>query len=145
MILNEVDPKGGHTVLATDVDLPILNRAKTGKDYLPEMVRSVPKDVLARYFTFDGKTYSVTDDIKRRVTFRRHDLLSDAYPTDVDIILCRNVVIYFTDDAKRHIYSGFARALRPGGLLFVGGSEMIMKSQELGFRTAATSIYQKAA
>ena len=145
MILNEVDPKGGHTILATDVDLPILNRARTGKDYLPEMVRAVPKDVLSKYFTTDGKTYSVTDEIKRRITFRRHDLLSDAYPTDVDIILCRNVVIYFTDDAKRHIYGGFARALRPGGLLFVGGSEMIMKSQELGFKTAATSIYQKAA
>jgi chemotaxis protein methyltransferase CheR len=145
IILNEVDPKGSHTVLATDVDLPILNRARAGKEYLPEMVRSVPRDVLARYFTFDGTTYGVTGDVKRRVTFRRHDLLSDPYPADVDMILCRNVVIYFTDEAKRHIYGGFAKALRPGGLLFVGGSEMIMKSQELGFKTAATSIYQKAA
>ena len=63
----------------------------------------------------------------------------------MDIILCRNVVIYFTDEAKAHIYRGFAKALRPGGLLFIGGSEMIMRSGEIGFRTAGTNMYQRAA
>jgi chemotaxis protein methyltransferase CheR len=146
MILNEVDPRGGHNVLATDVDVPILNRARNGDGYAAAEVRSIPPPILKKYMIQerDG-TYRVTDEIRRRVSFRRHDLLSDAYPQDLDFILCRNVVIYFTEPAKQQIYSGFAKALRPGGFLFVGGSEMIMRSSDLGFRATSTSIYQRAA
>ncbi len=145
IILNELDPNGAHTVLATDVDMPILGRAKSGAGYLPNEVRSVPAPILAKYFVESAGTYSVTDVVKRRVTFRRQDLLSDPYPRDQDLILCRNVVIYFTEEAKQHIYTGFAAALRAGGLLFVGGSEMIMRSHEIGFSTIGTSMYRKAA
>jgi chemotaxis protein methyltransferase CheR len=145
MVLNEVDPRGAHTVLATDVDMPVLARARTGSGYIAPDVRSVPPALLRRYFTETNGVYSVTEDVKRRVTFRRQDLLSDPYPQDIDIILCRNVVIYFTDAAKQKIFAGFAKALRPGGYLFIGGSEMIMRSQDLGFRSASTSIYQRAA
>jgi len=146
MILNEVDPRGGHTVLATDVDVPILNRARNGDGYAAAEVRSIPPAILKKYMlqASDG-TYRVTDEIRRRVSFRRQDLLSDTYPTDLDFILCRNVVIYFTEAAKQQIYAGFAKALRPGGFLFVGGSEMIMRSGDLGFRASSTSIYQRAA
>jgi chemotaxis protein methyltransferase CheR len=145
MLLHEVDPRGAHSVIATDVDMPILNRARTGTGYPEAEIRSVPLAILKKYFTFDGQTYSVVDDIRRKVQFRKHDLLKDAYPADLDLILCRNVVIYFTDDAKQQIYNGFSRALRPGGYLFIGGSEMIMRAQETGFKTTSTSIYQKAA
>jgi chemotaxis protein methyltransferase CheR len=145
IILNELDPRGTHTVLATDVDMPILARATSGSGYLQNEVRSVPPAILAKYFVESNGTYSVTNEIKRRVTFRRQDLLSDPYPKDQDLILCRNVVIYFTEEAKQHIYAGFSAALRPGGLLFVGGSEMIMRSHEIGFSTIGTSMYRKAA
>ncbi len=146
MILNEVDPKGAHTIVATDVDMPILNKARSGAGYLPADIRSVPPALVKKYFIEEpGGTFKVTDDLKRRVTFRRHDLLSDPYPRELDVILCRNVVIYFTDVAKAHIYDGFAKALRPGGLLFIGGSEMIMRSTDLGFKTAGTNLYQRAA
>lgn len=146
MILNEVDPRGSHTIIATDVDMPILSRAREGKGYFPSEVRSVPAPLVKKYFVEEpGGTFRVVDDLKRRITFRRHDLLSDAYPQDLDLILCRNVVIYFTDVAKQQIYNGFGKALRPGGLLFIGGSEMIMRSGELGFRTAGTNMYQRAA
>lgn len=145
MILAELDPRGAHTVIATDVDVPILSRARDGSGYLPSEVRSVPAKYLKRYFVEENGTYRVADEIRRRITFRRQDLLSDPYPGDLDLILCRNVVIYFTEKAKEHIYSGFAKALRPGGVLFVGGSEMIMRSGEIGFRTAGTNLYQKAA
>ena len=101
--------------------------------------------MLKKYFAKAADGYSVSDEIKRKIQFRRHDLLKDAYPTDLDLILCRNVVIYFTEEAKQKIYAGFAKALRPGGFLFIGGSEMIMRSQDTGFRTAGTSIYQRAA
>ena len=145
MILNEVDPRGAHSVIATDVDMPILNRARGGASYPAAEVRSVPPAFLKKYFARDGDTYSVHEEIKRKVQFRRHDLLKDTYPADLDLILCRNVVIYFTEEAKEKIYAGFAKALRPGGFLFIGGSEMIMRSQDAGFRPSGTSIYQRAA
>ena len=145
MILNELDPRGNHQIIATDVDVPILNRARTGIGYLPAEVRGVPPEILRKYFVFDGSTYKVTDDIKRRITFKRHDLLSDPYPADLDLILCRNVVIYFNDEAKAVIYRGFAESLKPGGYLFIGGSEMIMRAADIGFRSASTSIYRRLA
>lgn len=145
MILAEVDPKGGHTIMATDVDTPILNMARAGTGYRPDEVRSVPPAILKKYFVFDGTSYAVTDDIRRRVQFRRHDLLSDPYPTDLDLILCRNVVIYFNDEAKAKIYQGFAKAIRPGGYLFIGGSEMLIRPAELGLKAATASMFQRAA
>ncbi|HST01105.1 MAG TPA: protein-glutamate O-methyltransferase CheR [Usitatibacter sp.] len=146
MILSELDPRGAHNIIATDVDLPILNRAREGTGYLPAEVRAVPPAIARKYFVQEaGGTFKVSEEIKRKVTFRRHDLLSYAYPRDLDMILCRNVVIYFTDAAKAHIYRGFAGALRADGLLFIGGSEMIMRSGEIGFRTAGTNLYQRAA
>lgn len=146
MILNEIDPRGAHSIVATDVDMPILARAREGTGYLPAEIRSVPPALAKKYFLPEpGGTFRVTDELKRRISFRKHDLLSDAYPQDLDMILCRNVVIYFTDEAKQQIYSGFGKSLRPGGLLFIGGSEMIMRSHDLGFRTAGTSMYQRAA
>lgn len=145
IILNELDPRGTHTILATDVDMPILSKAATGAGYPQNEVRSVPPEILAKYFAESDGTYRVTEVVKRHVTFRRHDLLTDPYPKDQDLILCRNVVIYFTEEAKQHIYAGFSAALRPGGLLFVGGSEMIMRSHEIGFSTIGTSMYRKAA
>jgi chemotaxis protein methyltransferase CheR len=146
IILDELNPQSRHSIVATDVDMPALNRAKSGSGYLPAEVRSTPPAVLKKYLVKDpNETYRVVDALKRRIQFRRQDLLSDPYPKDIDIILCRNVVIYFTEEAKQHIYAGFAASLRPGGLLFIGGSEMIMRSHEMGFRTAGTSMYQKAA
>jgi len=145
MILDRIDPTGRHSILATDVDMPILSRAKDGSGYLPSEVRSVPAEYLKKYFIQEDGTYRVVDAIRHKVTFRRHDLLKDPYPSDLDLILCRNVVIYFTDEAKQHIYAGFSRALRPGGVLFVGGSEMIMRSGDIGLRTAGVNLYQRAA
>ena len=146
MILNEIDPTGAHSIVATDVDVPILNRAREGKGYLASEVRSVPAPLVKKYFIEEPSgTFRVTEELKRRITFRRQDLLSDPYPQDLDVILCRNVVIYFTDEAKTHIYNGFAKALRPGGLLFIGGSEMIMRSSDIGFRSAGTNLYLRAA
>ncbi|HMS57326.1 MAG TPA: protein-glutamate O-methyltransferase CheR [Tepidiformaceae bacterium] len=145
MILNEIDPRGGHTILATDVDIPVLSRARDGRGYLASEVRSVPEPVLKKYFTREGETYAVNDTVKRMVTFRHHDLLKDPYPSDLDVILCRNVVIYFTEQAKHVIYTGFTQALRPGGYLFVGGSELISRSRDLGLKTDGTSLYPRAA
>lgn len=145
MMLDEMDAASAHTILGTDIDLRSLRQSRDGSGYSSAEVRGVPPALCAKYLTRAGETYAVNDALKRRLSFRRHDLLSDPYPNGVDVILCRNVVIYLTDEAKQHIYSGFAKALRPGGLLFVGGSEMIMKPQQIGFRSTGLGMYQRAA
>lgn len=146
IILDELNPQSRHSIIATDVDMPALNRARSGTGYLPAEVRSAPPALTKKYFVQEAAgTWKVAESLKRRIQFRRHDLLSDPYPKDIDLILCRNVVIYFTEEAKQHIYKGFSSSLRPGGVLFIGGSEMIMRSHEMGFRTAGTSMYLKAA
>jgi chemotaxis protein methyltransferase CheR len=59
------------------------------------------------------------------------------------LIVCRNVVIYFTEEAKAALYQRFYEALRPGGVLFVGGTEVISRSTEIGFRSYGISFYQR--
>ena len=70
--------------------LPAAAKARSGTGYLPADIRSVPPELVKKYFVEEpGGTFKVTEDLKRRVTFRRHDLLSDAYPRELDVILCR--------------------------------------------------------
>ena len=146
MILADLDPSGAHTIIATDIDLPALARARSGSGYLPSEVRGVPAELAARFLTEEpAGAFRIDDQLKRRVAFREHNLLTDPYPANLDLILCRNVVIYLTEPAKQQIYAGFAKALRPGGLLFVGGSEVIFRSNELGLQPGAPNMYLRAA
>ncbi len=144
ILLQELSPDAHHSVLATDVDFGARSQAREGS-YSPADVRSVPSALLEKYFEFDGERYLVRAALKRQVTFRHHDLLNDDYPTELDLVLCRNVVIYFTDEAKMRIHERFAASLRPGGLLFVGGSEMLAHPGDYGLVSAATGFYHKAA
>ena len=77
------------------------------------------------------------------VTFKKHDLILDSYEKDFDLIICRNVVIYFNQDVKDAIYQKFSSSLKKGGLLFVGATESIYNYKEYGFEKASTFIYRK--
>ena len=80
------------------------------------------------------------------IRFAKHDLLTDRCPNGpFDLIACRNVVIYFTEEAKERIFQGFVRGLRPGGVLFVGGTEAIMRPQTLGLSVTGAGFYRKDA
>jgi len=70
-------------------------------------------------------------------------MLSSPFPKDMDLIICRNVVIYFTGETKDVLYRKFYGALRPGGILFVGATEIIPRPQEIGFRSFGISFYKK--
>ena len=67
----------------------------------------------------------------------------DKFETNIDLILCRNVVIYFTEEAKNKLYQRFLEALKPGGVLFVGGTEAILNFRELGYQSYLPFFYQK--
>ncbi len=143
MILDEMDPIGRHQILATDLDEEILKVARTGT-YNEKDIKSVSPSRRARYFTQQGDLFTVKPVIKAQVQFERQNLLSDPFPLDLDLILCRNVVIYFTEEAKDELYRRFHRALRPGGILFVGGTESLLKAREMGFASASPFFYRAA-
>lgn len=142
ILLDELSPARRHRIEATDIDTRILRVAVEGR-YAAELLRNVGPARLAKYFRAENGSFVVCDEIKRRVNFRRHDLLTDAYGTGYDLIVCRNVQIYFTREAQHRINSGFARALNPGGVLFLGASESIFEYRELGFERMAMSFYRK--
>ena len=83
------------------------------------------------------------DEIKRCIEFKRHNLLKDPFETGFDLILCRNVVIYFTEEAKDQLYANFFRSLKPGGILFVGATEAILNFRSLGYTSFQPFFYQK--
>jgi chemotaxis protein methyltransferase CheR len=144
MLLEEVAPGRPHAIVATDIDERILARAERGDGYTESDLRQVDAGRRARFLTrsADG-TYAVTPALKRRVTFQRQDLLTRVPGRDFDLIVCRNVVIYFTEDAKQALYGRMEAALRPGGMLFVGGTEIIAGARELGLAPELTSFYRK--
>ncbi|MFY9603442.1 MAG: CheR family methyltransferase, partial [bacterium] len=91
----------------------------------------------------EGENFRVKDRVKDLVTLQRHDLLQDPFPGTFDLILCRNVVIYFTEKAKERLYKRFYEALNPGGILFTGATEQIFNSRELGFINLSPFFYQR--
>lgn len=142
IIMDRLTKDKKHNILATDIDLTILQKAKEGK-YIKSDIKNVDSNILDKYFQKKDENYYISEDIKKRVNFKRHDLILDRYDSGFDLIVCRNVVIYFTQDAKRKIYEKFYDALNPGGLLFVGATESIYNYREIGFEKAATFIYKK--
>ncbi len=143
IILEELSPGTNHKIIATDLDETILKQARAGGPYMEQDVRNVNPQRLAKYFRKEGDKYWVADSIRNRVKFRRHNLLSDPYEDNCDLILCRNVVIYFTDNAKSKINRGFHASLREGGVLFIGGSEIIFDSSKIGLCVIIPSFYRK--
>ncbi|WP_234119574.1 CheR family methyltransferase [Clostridium hydrogenum] len=129
-------------ILATDIDATILNRAKTG-EYLESEIKNVEKQDLHKYFKNMGDKYIIDESIKSMIIFKKHDLILDSYESDFDLIVCRNVVIYFNQDVKEKIYKKFSQSLKKGGLLFVGATESIYNYKEYGFEKASTFIYRK--
>ncbi|MCL6477592.1 MAG: protein-glutamate O-methyltransferase CheR [Peptococcaceae bacterium] len=142
ILLDELMPGGVYRLDATDLDKTILETARVGK-YSPDAVKNVSKERLARHFTVDGGSYLISERIKSKVSFRRHDLLTEEYQSGYDLIVCRNVTIYFTREAQDKINKNFSRSLQPGGVLFIGGSEMIFNYQELGLEKILPCFYRK--
>lgn len=144
MILNEVAPGGKHQIIASDIDTAILERAQEGRYHI-KSVAGLPEHYFQKYFQRDGEVVMVKPELKKIVKFKKHDLLKDPYEILCDLIICRNVVIYFTEEAKNAIYRKFYQALKPGGVLFIGSTEQIFQAQEIGFKSVALFFYQKAA
>jgi chemotaxis protein methyltransferase CheR len=142
MVLNEFLPLDKIKIIATDIDKDILNKARIGI-YLDKSVANLPNVYKDKYFTVEGNYYRIKDEVKRCVEFKHHNLLADPYPQNCDLIVCRNVLIYFTEEAKTDIYMKFNKSLKDEGVLFVGSTEQIILYNKYNFRSIQTFFYQK--
>lgn len=141
MLLDELNPAGRHQVLATDLDEQILKVAVEGV-YTEKDIKNVSPARRSRYFRQEGDRFAVLPALRSRVQFQRHNLLSDPFPSGIDLLLCRNVVIYFTEEAKDELYRRFHQSLNPGGILFVGGTESLLRARELGYASVSPFLYR---
>ncbi len=142
MILSKLMPISKVKVLATDIDENVIARAKLGI-YPERSLNEVPNDMRMKYFEKEGTNYVVRDEIKKTVQFKKHNLLSDPFETNFDLIVCRNVLIYFTEEAKEILYTKFSQALKKDGIFFVGSTEQIFNADRFSFKSADTFFYQK--
>lgn len=142
IIMDEIAPQGLLRLEATDIDKKILEVAKAGK-YDPRFLKNVSPQRLAKYFRKEGDQYCIIETIKRMVTFRYHDLLLDKYGSGYDLIICRNVTIYFTPEMQDYLYANFYQALAPGGVLFIGATENMLKYRDFGYEKISPWFYQK--
>jgi chemotaxis protein methyltransferase CheR len=129
-------------IVATDIDKQVLDKARMGL-YNDKSIASVPDEFKKKYFTQVGNSFKISDEIKKCVEFKEHNLLRDAYPMDCHLIVCRNVVIYFTEEAKNEIYKKFNNSLKQDGILFIGSTEQIMNYKELNYRRNQSFFFQK--
>ncbi len=137
--LDKINP-----VLAVDIDQGAISIAQKA-NYRKAQLINVPKEYVQKYLTSrdGGETYDVNPDIKQRVSFKRMNMIEDSFGYNFDLILCRNVVIYFTAETKMKLYKKFFEALAPGGYFLVGGTEQIFGYQQIGFESAGPFLYTK--
>lgn len=117
-------------VFATDIDERAIAAGRAGL-YSEAIVTDVPPTRLRQYFIKEGEKYRVRKEIRERVLFAKHSLLSDPPFSQIDLVVCRNLLIYLDRESQRELLQMFHFALRPGGYLFMGSSESADVCSEL--------------
>ncbi len=151
ILLNESSILNKAQLLGTDIDPAMIAIAKKGQ-YKTSSLQHLPAKYLNHYFSEEIKlqsnleknaVYSLTSRIKQLSTFKKHDLLKDPFPINQDLIMCRNVVIYFKEATKLELYQKLYSALNTGGYLFVGGTESLPSQFKPMFELVAPHIYRR--
>ncbi|MFZ3578165.1 CheR family methyltransferase [Virgibacillus sp. DJP39] len=143
MLAAEFFPKHSVKITATDIDEQALAKAKQGI-YQVQALKDLPAKLKDKYFSVNHGLYHVDSDLKKMIHFKKHNLLADKYPSNMDLIVCRNVLIYFTDNAKEIIYNNFSKSLKGKGVLFVGSTEQIFTPKIYDLELLDTFFYQKS-
>jgi chemotaxis protein methyltransferase CheR len=121
-------------ILATDISQPVLDTAQIGV-FDAVRLKEVPKAVIDKYFLEVEGRYQIIERIRNKVEFLRHDIIAaEDYPA-ADLILCRNVLIYFTRSEQERILTRFAKALPEHGVLVLGRSESITGNNRAYFQS----------
>lgn len=143
MMLSRFMDMSSIKIIATDIDDGAVAKAKRGL-YVPKSLENLPKDFVTKFFEKEGDNYKIKDIVKKCVEFKKHNLLADKYVDNCDLIVCRNVMIYFTEEAKAEIYQRFRDSLSPFGVLFVGSTEQIIMPQRYKLEPMKTFFYKRS-
>ena len=129
-------------LLATDLDTDVLAKAKAGV-YTIDMLKDVPKEWLAKYFTkVDATTYKVIDRLRNQITFKQFNLMNNIVDRKLyDLISCRNVMIYFEQETKNALVERFYDVTKENGYLFTGHAESVGRNTRYTYVQPA--IYRK--
>jgi chemotaxis protein methyltransferase CheR len=140
----EAVPGARIEIRGTDIDERSVAHARTGRFSLAD-ARTAPAAQLARWFDREGDEYVARPELTRRLRFDVGDLLRmPIAPRSLDLILCRNTVIYFTRQVRDDLHRRLAAALRPGGVLVVGATERVLDAGALGLASAGPFTYRRA-
>lgn len=125
LLLKKMLKKGDQfAIVGTDLSPEALKRAKNG--YFPtDRLKDVPPEMLAKYFIRNAQFYQINEDVRHLVQFFRHDILSEEVLYRADLILCRNLLIYFAREKQQQVLELLAGALSPGGYLILGRAETL--------------------
>ena len=129
MLLHESLVSTNVEIIATDLSQQILQKAKQGIYQQIELKRGLPGDKLQRHFNkTDENNWQLKKDLRNMVRFQQINLLGLPYTCGkFDVIFCRNVLIYFSQENKTRVLNGLIDSLRPGGYLFLGASESLTR------------------
>jgi chemotaxis protein methyltransferase CheR len=150
MVLDDMSANGANfqfSILGTDISTSVLHLAETGI-YTLEMIAPVPPDMVRRYFLSSKdprrEEVRVVPRLRRSTNFMRMNLMDEAYPVDrdVDIIFCRNVLIYFDKATQREVVERLCSHLRPGGYFIVGHSESMIHNETVVLQQIQPTIFK---
>ena len=137
-------PRARVTIKGTDIDKRMVERARKGH-FSDEDARTAPSALLAKYFDRDGDGYQAKRELVSMCSFEVGDLLRMAVPSGrLDLVLCRNTVIYFNDEVRNALHARLAQALRPGGYLVIGSTERVQDPREMDLTPTHPFVYRKS-
>jgi len=133
-------------ITGTDISSDALSKAMQGKYTVLDIGRGMPRDLRDRYFILSGDCYYVKEELRKMMDFRLFNI-QDSFTQigGFDVIFCRNILIYFTNEAKKKILSQFYQILAPRGYLLLGAAENIYNLND-DFKTerfGQTTLYRK--
>lgn len=132
-------------IIASDINSEVIDKGKKGI-YNIRRLRYVPQNLLTKYFIkIDEENYKILPNLASKINFRVHNLIKDDYPKNLDIIFCRNVMIYFNRDIQKMIVEKFYNTLNPGGFLFIGHAETlyVISDKFKYLKIGNSSVYYK--
>jgi chemotaxis protein methyltransferase CheR len=145
MLLSEILPKAwNYEILASDISLKCLMTAKEGF-YAESRIVGIPDNYLAKYFHKVDGGFKVREDIQAKIKFDYHNLKNDSQQRNLDIVFCRNVIIYFDEAAQTDVINRFWESMASKSFLFIGHSESLfgMKTKFEFLKTEWATLYCK--
>jgi chemotaxis protein methyltransferase CheR len=135
---------GGVEITGTDIDPRMVALARVGR-FSEEDARSAPAAQLERWFERDGDGWLARRELQAATRFETGDLLRMPFPPGrYDLVLCRNTVIYFTEEVRDALHARLAASIRPGGYFLIGSTERVTRAAEAGLEVVRPFLYRKA-